>query len=85
MTKNASGVVSGRTFLFPGTFLVTFGAHLAPKMDAFGPTFGRLSRLFGPLVVDMWLFFAQGCSGRVLGSIFGVPGVFQDGFGKDFA
>ena len=67
------------------SFLVTFGAHLAPKMDAFGPTFGQLSRLFGPLVVDMWRFFTQGCWGRVLGSILGVTGVFQDGFGKDFA
>ena len=83
-TKIASGAVSGRTFSPPGPFLVTFGTHLAPKMDAFGPTFGRLSRLFGPLLVDMWIFFARGCSGRLLGSILGVPGGLPGWFWEGF-
>ena len=85
MSKNAYGAVTGRIFSPPGAFLVTFGTHLGPKMDAFGPTFGRLSWLFGPLLVDMWLFFARGRPGRVPGSILGAPGGPQDGFGRDFA
>ena len=83
-TKHSSGSVSGRTFLSPGQFLVDFWAALGSQNGRLGPTFGRLSRLFGPLLLDIWLFFAQGCSGRVLGSILGVPGGLPGWFWEEF-
>ena len=60
---------------------VRFCSILGPQLGPLGPTFGRLSRLFGPLFGHLWFSFARGCSGRVPGSILGHPG---DPPGKNF-
>ena len=72
--KTASGAILGSAFFAPGRFFVDFGVQLGSRTGLFGPTFGRLSRLFGQLWANKWFFFVRRCSGRVLGSILVVPG-----------
>ena len=47
--KTASGGILGSAVFAPGRFLVDFWVQLGFQTGLLGPTFGRLSRLFGEL------------------------------------
>ena len=47
--KTVSDAILGSAFVAPGRFLVHFWLQLGSQTGLFGPTFGRLSRLFGQL------------------------------------
>ena len=82
--KTASGAILGSAFFGPGRFLVDFWVQLGSQTGLFGPTFGRLSRLFGQLWATMCFSFDRGCSGTVLGSILGVSGCLPGGIFREF-
>ena len=80
----ASGAILGSAFFAPGRFFIDFGVPLGSQTGHFGPTFARLSRLFGQLWATMCFSFDRGCSGTVLGSILGVSGCLPGGIFREF-